>query len=73
MTVEPPVATKPAVESRTVWLNTGIIVFVALALSIPEVSAIIPAVAQPYVVAAVAILNLFLRLNGTPAKITSLT
>ncbi len=67
------VQTKPAIESKVVWLNAGLILFVALALSIPEVAAIIPTVAQPYIVALVAILNLYLRVNGTPAKITSLT
>jgi hypothetical protein len=52
-------------KSKTVWLNA--LTIVSLALAVPEVSAIIPPAATPFIGAANAIINLILRVNtGVP-------
>lgn len=61
--------TKTALGSKTIWAN--IIVIVLGILAMPEVSGILPPESTPYVVIAVGVLNLLLRVvTGTP--ITSL-
>jgi hypothetical protein len=47
---------KSPLKSVTIWFN-----LLALAAVLPEVAAIIPAGAKPYVAAAVAVVNLALR------------
>jgi hypothetical protein len=57
--------TKAFYKSKTVWLNAATIV--SLALALPDVTAIVPASATPYIGALNAVINLILRVNtGVP-------
>ena len=67
-----PTKGKPAVYSWTNIVNTTSLVYLALALNIPEVRGLIPSQAQPPVLAAVLLLNLYLRNFVTHEPITSL-
>jgi len=60
---------KPAISSRTMIIN-GIVVVAGAALLIPQVRAIIPVEAYPFVVMGLAVLNMVLR-RGTKGAITS--
>jgi hypothetical protein len=52
-------------KSKVIWLNTATIL--SLALALPDVTAIIPASATPYIGALNAVINLILRVNtGVP-------
>ena len=72
MTIQTPVTGKPATSSLTMWLNFATLAFVVAAVTLPEVSALIPANFQPYIVAIVAVANLALRYFRTSAPITSI-
>lgn len=67
--MEPVVVGKAAVNSWTVWLNVTALIFVG-AMQLPEVVAVIPAAALPYLVAVVAVVNLALRYFVTAEPIT---
>jgi hypothetical protein len=52
-------------KSKVIWLNAATIF--SLALALPDVTAIIPAAATPYIGAINAVINLILRVNtGVP-------
>lgn len=55
--------TKPWYTSKTLWLNVATLL--SLAPAIPEVVQIVPDGAVRYIAAAVALLNLAIRLFGT--------
>lgn len=52
---------KPFWQSRTFWVN--IAAGVVLAIGSPEVTAIIPPKVMPYLIAAVAVINIGLRFD----------
>jgi hypothetical protein len=54
---------KPWYQSKTVWLNG--LTILALGLSLPEVSSIVPPAAIKYVAALNAVANLVLRMGGS--------
>lgn len=64
-----PAPAKPWYQSWVLWLNSGALAFVALALTIPQVMALIPTALQSYAVAAVLVINLYLRLFVTKQPI----
>jgi hypothetical protein len=53
--------TKAWYRSKVLWLNA--LTIISLALALPDVAAIIPAKATPYIGAVNAIINLVLRVN----------
>ena len=60
---------KHPATSLTVWFDSGILTFLALALILPEVAAIIPDPLARYVLAFVAVVNLALRYFKTTQPI----
>jgi len=71
-TPEPPTPpSKPWYESWTNLLNGATLAFLIAVVTLPQVAALIPDAWQPYVVAGVAIGNLFLRNFVTKVPISS--
>ena len=51
---------KPWYQSKTWWTNVGL--FLAAALSLPELGGVVPSDAMRYVTLAAALINLYLRI-----------
>jgi hypothetical protein len=59
---------KPFYESKTVWLNV-LTTLVASLTFLPSVNGLIPDVALPYILAAVGVLNIVLRVWFTETPV----